>query len=79
MAAKKIAFDDEARRHLERGVVRADAVKDPGAKGPRGLEEVGAPLISKDGVTVAKEIELGTSGEHALSSAGGSSRTNDDT
>jgi chaperonin GroEL len=63
MAAKMIAFDEEARRALERGanaVARAVKV----TLGPRGRNVVidkkwGSPTITKDGVTVAKEIELG--------------------
>jgi len=60
--AKMLAFDEEARRALERGVNQvADAVKV--TLGPRGRNVVldkkfGSPTISKDGVTVAKEIEL---------------------
>ncbi|NUL83255.1 MAG: chaperonin GroEL [Armatimonadetes bacterium] len=62
MAAKMLIFDEDARRALERGVNRvADAVKV--TLGPRGRNVVldkkwGAPTITKDGVTVAKEIEL---------------------
>src|SRR5512143_3057567 len=62
MAAKELLFDEEARRGLERGVNKvADAVKV--TLGPRGRNVVldkkwGAPTITKDGVTVAKEIEL---------------------
>ncbi|HOC30920.1 MAG TPA: chaperonin GroEL [Armatimonadota bacterium] len=62
MAAKDLLFDEEARRGLERGVNKvADAVKV--TLGPRGRNVVldkkwGAPTITKDGVTVAKEIEL---------------------
>ncbi|MCB1004210.1 MAG: chaperonin GroEL, partial [Acidimicrobiales bacterium] len=59
---KILKFDDEARRSLEAGVNRlADAVKV--TLGPKGSNVVieksfGAPVITKDGVTVAKEIEL---------------------
>ncbi len=59
---KMLAFNEEARRALERGVNKvADAVKV--TLGPRGRNVVldkkfGSPTISKDGVTVAKEIEL---------------------
>jgi chaperonin GroEL len=59
---KIIAFDEEARRALERGVnMVAKAVKT--TLGPRGRNVVlakkwGSPIITKDGVTVAKEIEL---------------------
>src|SRR6266849_8849149 len=62
MAAKRIAFDQEAREAIRRGVKQlARAVKV--TLGPRGravlLEKKwGAPLVSVDGVTVAKEIEL---------------------
>ena len=60
--AKMIAFNDEARRGLERGMnVLADAVKV--TLGPRGRNVVlekkwGAPTITNDGVSIAKEIEL---------------------
>ena len=60
--AKMIAFDEEARRGLESGLNQlADAVKV--TLGPKGRNVVidksfGAPRITKDGVTVAKEIEL---------------------
>lgn len=60
--AKIIIFDEEARRSLERGVdIVAKAVK--ATLGPRGRNVVlakkwGSPTITKDGVTVAKEIEL---------------------
>jgi chaperonin GroEL len=60
--AKIIAFDEEARRGLERGMnVLADAVKV--TLGPRGRNVVlekkwGAPTITNDGVSIAKEIEL---------------------
>jgi len=60
--AKDIRFDEEARRALERGVNKvADAVK--ATLGPKGRNVViekkfGSPIITKDGVTVAKEIEL---------------------
>ncbi|HEY8425278.1 MAG TPA: chaperonin GroEL [Limnochordales bacterium] len=62
MAAKQLAFDIEARRALERGVsIVANAVKV--TLGPKGRNVVlekkyGSPVITKDGVTVAKEIEL---------------------
>ena len=60
--AKMIAFNEEARRGLERGMnVLADAVKV--TLGPRGRNVVlekkwGAPTITNDGVSIAKEIEL---------------------
>src|SRR5215468_1666577 len=62
MAAKQIAFDMEAREAIRAGVTTlARAVKV--TLGPRGRNVVieksfGAPLVTKDGVTVAKEIEL---------------------
>ena len=62
MAAKNLVFDENARRALERGVNKvADAVKV--TLGPKGRNVVldkkwGSPTITKDGVTVAKEIEL---------------------
>jgi chaperonin GroEL len=60
--AKMIAFDEDARRGLERGMnTLADAVKV--TLGPRGRNVVlekkwGAPTITNDGVSIAKEIEL---------------------
>ncbi len=62
MAAKKLIFDQEARNALKRGAdTLADAVKV--TLGPRGRNVViqksfGSPVITSDGVTVAKEIEL---------------------
>ncbi len=62
MAAKNLIYDEVARRALERGVNKvADAVKV--TLGPKGRNVVldkkwGSPTITKDGVTVAKEIEL---------------------
>ena len=62
MAAKEIIFDEQARKKVLRGVNQiADAVKV--TLGPKGRNVViqkayGAPLITKDGVTVAKEVEL---------------------
>ncbi len=62
MAAKQLAFDEEARSAIKQGVDQlADAVKV--TLGPKGRNVVldkkfGAPTITKDGVTVAKEIEL---------------------
>ncbi|MFL2540889.1 MAG: chaperonin GroEL [Candidatus Latescibacterota bacterium] len=62
MAAKDVKFDSDARDRMLRGVnVLADAVKV--TLGPKGRNVVldksfGAPRITKDGVTVAKEIEL---------------------
>src|SRR5215204_6160468 len=62
MAAKEILFDESARKQILNGVNQlADAVKV--TLGPRGRNVViekswGSPTITKDGVTVAKEIEL---------------------
>ncbi len=62
MAAKELRFDEEARRGLEAGVNKlADVVKV--TLGPKGRNVVlekkwGAPTITNDGVTIAKEIEL---------------------
>jgi chaperonin GroEL len=62
MAAKELLFDTEARAKLKRGVdALAEAVKV--TLGPKGRNVVidkkfGSPTITKDGVTVAKEIEL---------------------
>ena len=60
--AKQIKYGDDARKALEKGVnVIADTVKI--TLGPKGRNVVldkkfGAPLITNDGVTIAKEIEL---------------------
>ena len=62
MTVKQVKFGDEARKEMLKGVnILADAVK--ATLGPKGrnvlLEKsFGAPTITKDGVTVAKEIEL---------------------
>src|SRR6201747_2613594 len=62
MAAKDVKFSRDARERIMRGVdILADAVKV--TLGPKGRNVVidksfGAPRITKDGVTVAKEIEL---------------------
>lgn len=62
MAAKQISFDQDAREALKRGVAKlAKAVKV--TLGPRGRNVIlqksfGSPTVTKDGVTVAKEIEL---------------------
>jgi chaperonin GroEL len=62
MAAKQITFNSDARMALKRGVDKlADAVKV--TLGPKGRNVIiekkfGAPTVTKDGVTVAKEIEL---------------------
>src|SRR6202522_1627693 len=84
MAAKEILFDENARRALERGAnTVANAVKV--TLGPRGRNVVidkkwGSPTITKDGVTVAKEVEL----ENAYENLGAqlakevATKTNDD-
>lgn len=62
MAAKEIRYDQKARESLLRGVnILADAVRV--TLGPKGRNVIleksfGAPTVTKDGVTVAKEIEL---------------------
>jgi len=62
MAAKELRFNEDARRALERGVnIVAEAVR--ATLGPKGRNVIldkkfGSPTITKDGVTVAKEIEL---------------------
>ena len=62
MAAKEVVFADEARQRMFKGVnVLADAVK--ATLGPKGRHAIldksfGAPTVTKDGVSVAKEIEL---------------------
>ena len=62
MAAKEVRFSDDARARMFAGVnILADAVKV--TLGPRGRNVIldkkfGSPTITKDGVTVAKEIEL---------------------
>ena len=62
MPAKQIEFSEEARRSLKEGIdALADAVKT--TLGPRGRhvaldKKFGAPNVTHDGVTVAKEIEL---------------------
>jgi len=83
--AKQLCFDEQARRALERGVnAVADAVRV--TLGPKGRNVVldkkwGSPTITKDGVTVAKEIEL----EEPYENMGAqlcrevASKTNDDT
>jgi chaperonin GroEL len=66
--AKTVEFDEDARRALERGVnALADAVKV--TLGPKGRNVViskawGAPTITNDGVTIAREIELEDSYEN---------------
>ena len=62
MAAKEVRFSDDARTRMLRGVnILANAVKV--TLGPKGRNAVleksfGAPTVTKDGVSVAKEIEL---------------------
>src|SRR4051812_45550835 len=62
MSAKQIAFDQEAREAMRRGISKlAKAVKV--TLGPKGRNVIiqksfGSPTVTKDGVTVAKEIEL---------------------
>jgi chaperonin GroEL len=62
MAHKELKFEEEARRSLERGVnILADAVKV--TLGPKGRyvvldKKFGAPTITNDGVTIAREIEV---------------------
>jgi chaperonin GroEL len=65
---KTLSFDEDARRAMERGVnILADTVKV--TLGPKGRNVViaksyGAPLITNDGVTIAKEIELSDPAEN---------------
>src|SRR5215831_14769755 len=62
MAHKELKFNEEARRSLQRGVdILADAVKV--TLGPKGRyvvldKKFGAPTITNDGVTIAREIEV---------------------
>ena len=62
MSAKQIAFDSEAREAMRRGISKlAEAVKV--TLGPKGRNVIiqksfGSPTVTKDGVTVAKEIDL---------------------
>ena len=62
MSAKQVQFGDSARQRMLAGVnVLADAVK--ATLGPKGRNAIldksfGAPTVTKDGVSVAKEIEL---------------------
>src|SRR6266576_3035993 len=64
MAHKELKFNEDARRSLERGVnILADAVKV--TLGPKGRyvvldKKFGAPTITNDGVTIAREIEVAT-------------------
>src|SRR3712207_143368 len=83
MAAKDVKFSSDARDKMLRGVeILNDAVK--GTLGPKGRNVVieksfGAPRITKDGVTVAKEIELSDKFENmgAQMVREGASKTND--
>ena len=82
--AKDLAFTEEARRALEHGVNKvADAVKV--TLGPKGRNVVlekkwGSPTVTKDGVTVAKEVELDNAQENvgAQLTKEIASKTNDD-
>src|SRR6266540_1924466 len=71
MAHKELKFNEDARRALERGVnVLADAVKV--TLGPKGRyvvldKKFGAPTITNDGVTIAREIEVDDVFEHLKS------------
>src|SRR3989338_7938979 len=62
MAAKQLLFDEEARRNIKNGIKKlADAVRV--TMGPTGRNVIleksyGSPAVTKDGVTVAKEVEL---------------------
>src|SRR3974377_1458906 len=83
MAAKEVRFGGDARQRMLRGIdVLANAVKV--TLGPKGRNVVldksfGAPRITKDGVTVAKEIELGDKFENMGAQMGreAASKTND--
>src|SRR5512132_4074101 len=62
MPAKQLRFDEEARRAILHGVDKLSAAV-KATLGPKGRNVVldkkwGAPTITKDGVTVAKEVEL---------------------
>ena len=77
MAAKDVFFGDEARSRMLAGVnILADAVKT--TLGPKGRNAIldksfGAPTVTKDGVSVAKEIELeGQVREHGCADGQGS-------
>ena len=78
MAAKEVKFGADARQKMLDGVdVLANAVK--ATLGPKGRNVVldksfGAPRITKDGVTVAKEIELNEKFEKAFARGGESHR-----
>src|ERR1700752_845481 len=70
MAAKNITYGEDARQHILRGVNKlADAVKVTLCPTGRNVvieKKFGSPTITKDGLTVAKEIEL----ENALENMG---------
>ncbi|MHC4322093.1 MAG: chaperonin GroEL [Planctomycetota bacterium] len=63
MAAKQLLFDEEARRNIKNGIKKlADAVRV--TMGPTGRNVIleksfGSPTVTKDGVTVAKEVDIG--------------------
>src|SRR5512147_1320837 len=83
MAAKEIIFSSSARAEIAKGLnLLANAVKV--TPGPRGRNVViekpwGAPTVTKDGVTVAKEIEIGNKLQNmgAQMMKGGASKTSD--
>lgn len=76
MGAKQLSFDQEAREKIRAGVTKlARAVKV--TYGPRGRNAVidkgwGSPTITKDGVTVAEEVELQILREHGRAAREGS-------
>src|SRR4026209_522640 len=80
MSAKELRFSSDARASILHGVnVLADAVKV--TLGPKGRNVVieksfGAPMVTKDGVTVAKEIEFENMGAQMVKEV--ASKTNDD-
>src|SRR5260370_40511857 len=84
MAAKEVRFSDDARQRMFKGVnVLANAVK--ATLGPKGRNAVleksfGAPTITKDGVSVAQEIELKDKFENMGAQIGkeGASNTSDE-
>jgi chaperonin GroEL len=73
--AKQLLFDEEGRRALKRGVDKmADSVKVTiGPKGRYALldKKFGAPTITNDGVTIARDIELGPLRDHGGPAARG--------
>src|SRR5256884_443658 len=74
MAHKELKFNEDARRSLERGVnILADAVRV--TLGPKGRyvvldKRIGAPTITNDGVTIAREIEIGDVIANAIEKVG---------